>query len=80
MTDTRLQVDIKGQLVQCPKLANAQTGGGIINVEECRECDHYKGTELVRGANEEKGQLEINNIICALPTQVRVVYHLGGIN
>lgn len=76
----KLQADIKGELIQCPKLANAQTGGGIINLEECIKCEHHKGMERVREKNEDNGQLEINNVICALPTQVRVVYHLGGIN
>ncbi len=75
----KTQADILGELVQCPKFSNAETGGGIINLEECAKCEHYKGVDLVRPANKEKSQLEINNVICGLPTQVRISYHLGGI-
>lgn len=73
------EVSMLGQMVPCPKFNNAQTGGGMIYLEECVKCDLHKGIDLVREANEEKGELEINNIMCAIPTQIRITHHIGTI-
>ena len=71
------EVAILGQMVSCPKFNNAQTGGGMIYLEKCVACDFHKGIDLVREADEEKGELEINNIMCAVPTQIRITRHIG---
>lgn len=77
---TKLQADIKGKMIPCPRLSTPEIGAGVISLGQCKECGFHQGTSRIREANPEAGQLEIDNVTCGLPTQIRVIYHLGGLN
>ena len=78
--EKKVSANIIGELIPCPKLSNASMGAGIISLEECKKCEFHKGIQLVREGNEEKNYKEINNVICALPTQIRIAFHVEGVN
>lgn len=84
------EVKMLGELISCPRFANADNGGVVIPLSECKECEHHRGVDIVRMAraevkNDEGGitsnaQLQINDVLCGLPTRMRTMRHFEGVN
>lgn len=70
----KVQVDVNGVLVKCPKFKHA----GFISIEECKPCEYHKGIKNA-GGGENDIPLQLD-ILCGLPTRIRAIYHYGGID